>query len=124
LYQYTVRHQPKSVRAYILAASELMQLGRLDEAAAFAEAGRKVLPSYYDIWRLSTEIALKRGHLDEAENYLAVARRLAPNPLYLMLLKKELDERRALAKPRSPAAGAAPPSTFPSRPPATGASIR
>jgi hypothetical protein len=95
LYRYTVAHQPMSVRAHILEADELMRWGRLEEAAAVAAAGRQTLPNYYDIWRLSAEIALKRGRLDEAERDVAIAIRTAPNPLYLGALREQIHQRRA-----------------------------
>ncbi len=94
LYEYTTRHQPQSVRGYILTASELIRRGRLEDAARVAQAGREVLPSYYDIWRLSAAIALKRNQLDDAERYLNEAFRTAPNPMYLQGLRAEIQKRR------------------------------
>lgn len=116
LYQYTTRHQPQSVRGYILTASELLRRGRLEEAADVAQAGRKVLPSYYDIWRLSAEIALKRGRLDEAERFLDEAFHTVPNPMYLQGLRAELQERRASSQSH-------PATTIPSRSSAVPSSV-
>jgi tetratricopeptide (TPR) repeat protein len=70
LYETSLREQPHSIRLHMLLAHELMERGRLDEAAAVAARGREEMPDYPDIWIQSAVIAMQDGKLDDADAFL------------------------------------------------------
>src|SRR5204862_1560318 len=78
-YQTSLAEQPRSIRLYMLLASELMSQNRLKEASEVMDRARNEMPNYNEVWIQSGVIALARGRLDEADAFLDHALQLKPN---------------------------------------------
>jgi protein O-mannosyl-transferase len=65
-YVTSLAEQPESVRLNELLITEMIYDGDLSGAAKLAAATRNLRPDYWDIWRLSAQIAERQGDLDTA----------------------------------------------------------
>jgi tetratricopeptide (TPR) repeat protein len=77
-YASSLQDQPESIRLHILLAGEYRIRGELDRAAAVAEAGSRLAPEYWDIWKQRAQIAMDQRDFDRAEEYLSHAVRIRP----------------------------------------------
>lgn len=66
-YEAGLAEQPRSVRLHELVIGELMDRGKLNEAAEVAVDGRRVAADYWNIWLVSGQIAERQGDLKEAD---------------------------------------------------------
>jgi len=99
-YQTALEEQPRSIRLYMLTASELMSQKRLDEAADVVARGRELMPDYHEIWIQSGVIALEAGKLDDADAYLDHALQLKPGFKAGAWKDKVAQRRRELQAPK------------------------
>lgn len=102
-YEYSLKNQPKSVRCYLLVGMELMQQGKLEQAADVMQRAKGVEPDYWAVWTGAFDIAIKRHRPDEAQVDLDKAWKIVPNPTFLWGRSKELDALiRESKTPRRP----------------------
>jgi len=97
-YQTSLSEQPRSIRLYMLLASELMSQNRLKEASEVMDRARHEMPNYNELWIQSGVIALARDRFDEADTFLDHALQLKPN-LKAAAWKQKVSQKRAATRP-------------------------
>jgi hypothetical protein len=99
-YQWSAREQPKSIRLRMLLVAELMNQGKLDEAAREAARARQLLGQYHEVWIQSADVAMAMGHFDEAEAFLRRAIAVTPRGISI---NKSAGRLELLARKGAPA---------------------
>lgn len=103
-YEWAAQTQPKSIRLRMLLVAELMNQGRLDDAAREAARARQALPRYHEIWIQSADVAMAMGRFDEAEADLHRAIAVTPHGINI---NKAAGRLELLAQKRAAAAASA-----------------
>ncbi|MBC8109224.1 MAG: hypothetical protein H7Z14_21740 [Anaerolineae bacterium] len=101
-YEYSIAHQPDSIRLRMLLIAELQREKKLDEADRVAADARALLPEYDEIWIQSADLASARGEFDRAEEYLNRAMTIRPSNKAAGRLQQLYEERaKAATQPTS-----------------------
>jgi len=98
-YEKSVLDQPASVKLRILLGSELVNRGRLADAAQVAAEARRRTPDVAELWYQSGYIAFLLRDYDSAETFLNEAHRLHRNPIKAAGLLQQVIEARAATQP-------------------------
>ncbi len=98
-YQLAAADQPKSVRLQLLLGNELLENGRLADAADAGARMRQLAPWYARSWLFSGRVATRRGRFDEAEAYLTEGGRLEPSGRAAAMMDDLRRARHAATQP-------------------------
>jgi tetratricopeptide (TPR) repeat protein len=92
LYEYTLAHQPASLRLHLLLAEELRERHQYDRAEGILAQSRQMQPDYFKLWIDSALNQVEKGDRRRAYEFLIEANKLRPSVSHLDLYRQLSDE--------------------------------